>query len=79
MRDIRCPYCGEEMERGDVFAPKGVEMLWLPKEKKLPLIITKKNIAKKGGYTLSGLSYLADAQTTAYACKTCKKIVIEFE
>lgn len=43
-----CPYCGEEMENGNiVIAGTGRGMFYLPEGEKLAMILTEKSVEEK--------------------------------
>ena len=80
-RTLKCPYCGEEMEPGNiVIAGTGRGMFYLPENEKLPMILTKQNVEKKEAVVLNGIYKTAfnEPKTSCYRCKTCQKIIIEY-
>lgn len=80
---MNCPYCGTEMEKGTLHSRGG--NYFLPDGKKESKIVfyTKHYIEKAGAIALPPDPYggLFDPVEwpTAYCCRECKKIVIEYE
>lgn len=76
---VACPYCGKTMDEGAIHCESGSGVFWLPKNRNLGFINTKKSIEKKEGIVLDGpfLTRFHTSNITSYACKTCKKIVID--
>lgn len=69
-----CPYCDQQMEVGSFQSGHGI--VWLPKTKRLfaysPLF------PPKGSVVLSDLDMLKCSAVTAYLCKTCKKVIVDY-
>ncbi len=66
-----CPYCNKEMETGS-FQSKYV-IAWLPTTK-------RKTVAwyEPGEVELSNDSFFKSNAVTAYLCRECKKVMIDF-
>ena len=69
---MKCPYCGEEMEQGVIQSPH--EIGW--KNKKSYFGTAKFH---KGSIVLSKLSMFEGSATTAYCCRKCEKIIIDYK
>lgn len=78
-----CPYCGKEMVRGNLCAPRG--SWFLPVNAAEPTLLTKKNVEKCGGVVLPPGPFRGQFVTdreqfpTAYLCRVCKRIVVSCE
>ncbi|MBP1756974.1 MAG: hypothetical protein H6Q59_3372 [Firmicutes bacterium] len=70
---MKCPYCNDEMEKGLI--QSNHEIAWLPGEKKKAL--TRADFYQ-GAVVLSELSFLKSSAVTAYICKKCEKVIIDF-
>lgn len=70
---MKCPYCGEEMEKGFIQSPQ--EISWLKGEKR-PLL--GRAAFHDGSVILSELSMLKGSAVTAYLCRACKKVLIDY-
>ena len=70
---MKCPYCENEMELG--FIQSVQEISWKKGEKR-PLL----NKAKfhEGSVILSELSLINGSAVTAYLCRACKKVIIDY-
>lgn len=74
-----CPYCGEVMTRGFVYARGGEGLFFFPKNETPPPFLTRHAAEKRDGIVLDG-PYLFRLNKTAMDadfCRTCKKIVME--
>lgn len=70
---MKCPYCGKEMEKGFMQSPQ--EIAWLEGEKRHFL---SKADFYEGSVVLSKLSFLKGSAVTAYLCRDCKKVLIDY-
>lgn len=70
---MKCPYCGKEMEKGLIQSPQ--EIAWLKGEKR-PLLGRAK--FHEGSLVLSELSILKGSAVTAYLCRDCQKVIIDY-
>ena len=70
---MKCPYCDKEMEKGLIQSPQ--EIAWLKGEKRHLI-----NRAKfhQDSVVLSELSILKGSAVTAYLCRECKKVIIDY-
>ncbi len=75
---MNCPYCNKEMEKGYISDSRRYRMLWLPEGTNF-FLNTKKSITKHNGIILCELPWLEWEAPVAYACKECKKVIIEYE
>ena len=68
-----CPYCGKEMEKGHLQSPH--EIAWLKGEKRH---LFGRAGLHDGSVVLSELSYLKGSAVTAYLCRDCKKVLVDY-
>ena len=68
---MKCPYCGNEMERGVIQSPH--EISWTDKKH-----FFGRAGFHKGSVVLSQLSFLTGSAVRAYCCKSCKKVSIDY-
>ena len=71
---MKCPYCGKEMEKGLIQSLQ--ELAWLPGEKR-PLF--GRAALHENAVVLAPLSMRNGSAVTAWLCRDCKKVVIEYE
>lgn len=72
---MQCPICGNEMEKGELRSRGGV--YFLPEGEKTPLLYTLGQMEKHNAIYLH--PYLTENPPQfpeAYACRTCKKLLI---
>ncbi|HHU53020.1 MAG TPA: hypothetical protein GXZ43_02930 [Clostridiaceae bacterium] len=70
----KCPYCGNEMEKGSL--PNETHPYWLPADiKATPLryVVPKSGVKLK----LEDSTFFEYHKTTAYYCSNCKIIIAE--
>ena len=74
-----CPYCGDAMTRGFVYARGGEGLFFFPKIKTPPPFLTRHAVEKRDGIVLDGpyLFRINETAMDADFCRTCKKIVME--
>ncbi len=70
---MKCPYCGGEMESGLI--QSGNELAWLP--------VSKRKLAARaqlydGSVVLSEYSFLHGSAVTAWLCRSCEKVIIDY-
>ena len=70
---MKCPYCKNVMELG--FIQSTQEISWKKGDKK-PLIGRAQ--FHKGSVILSELSFLKGSAVTAFLCRECKKVIIDY-
>ncbi|WP_024861879.1 PF20097 family protein [Ruminococcus flavefaciens] len=70
---MKCPYCKKEMELGFIQSPQ--EISWKKGDKR-PLLGRAQ--FHEGSVILSELSFLKGAAVTAFLCRECKKVIIEY-
>ena len=70
VRLMKCPLCEKEMEKG--FVQTGQRMSWVKQKHKASLIPQEGEVLL-GNNVFSGLSF------EAYICKSCKKIVLDYD
>lgn len=68
---MKCPYCENELEQGIIESPH--ELSW----KKKSSIIGRAEF-HEGSIVLSELSMVKGSKVTAYLCRSCEKIVIDY-
>ena len=68
-QSIRCPICNQEMEKGFL---QGQERIGWVKKKHLFSILPKE------GEVLLENNFMKQFLLTAYICKDCKKIVVDY-
>ncbi|MBR0104296.1 MAG: hypothetical protein IKD83_00065 [Firmicutes bacterium] len=68
-----CPYCGKEMEKGLIQSPQ--EIAWLKGDKKH---MFGRAVLHEGSVILSQLSVMKGSAVTAYLCRDCKKVLIDY-
>ena len=75
---MMCPYCSREMEKGKLYSRGGV--FFLPEGDKLPLFYTEHEMKKHNAVYLPPYLTILDRPEfpTAYICRQCSKIVIEY-
>lgn len=77
---MNCPYCNQKMESGHLKTEGGPGLIYMPMNQSYGLFPTKKKIEKKGGIALDGpyKTRFNFTSITSYACKSCKKIIIDY-
>lgn len=70
---MKCPYCGKEMEGGMIQSPQ--EIAWLKGERKH---FFGKAEFHDGSVVLSEFSFWKGSVVTAYLCRDCKKVLIDY-
>ena len=82
---MKCPYCGEEMEKGTIYGRKDAGLPWYPENEKAPAWISESAVAKRNGLLLgkdgifpqSTLS-LKNAKLETHICRKCRKGIISY-
>ena len=76
------PVCGKEMKVGKVAYQPSAGLHFLPPGERLPHVLTKSGIEKRGGIALDGPNNLglleSDGTLPAHICRSCRKIVIDY-
>lgn len=67
-----CPYCNEEMETGVIQSPH--ELCWKKKKS-----VFDRAMFHEGSILLSGLSMLKGSAVTAFCCRKCQKVIIDYK
>ena len=70
---MKCPYCKKEMELGFIQSPQ--EISWKKGDKR-PLMGRAQ--FHEGSVILSELSFLKGSAVTAFLCRECKKVIIDY-
>lgn len=74
---MRCPCCNAEMERGELRSRGGV--FFLPEGETLPKLYTRRLMEKhRAVYLPPYMLEVVAEYPTAYLCRGCSKIVIDY-
>ena len=74
---MKCPYCSNEMEKGELRSKGGV--YYLPAGEKTPLLYTQREMKKRNAVYLPPYMTAHPMEyPTAYICRSCTKIVIDY-
>lgn len=74
---MRCPSCNTEMEKGKLRSRGGV--FFLPDGESLPLLYTENEMQKHHAVCLPPSLFSIKAEyPTAYLCRKCSKIIIDY-
>jgi len=74
---MKCPYCNNEMEKGELKSRGGV--FFLPDGEKMPKLYTENQMKKHNAvYLPPYMTAVLPEYPTAYICRLCCKIVIEY-
>ena len=75
---MKCPYCGAEMEKGELRSKGGV--YFLPEGEGVPLLYTQSQMDKHRAVCLPPYanSLTAAEYPTAYVCRACSKLIVEY-
>ncbi|MDO5603317.1 MAG: PF20097 family protein [Oscillospiraceae bacterium] len=79
---MTCPYCGEELIKGEVQSGQGGMIYWQPEpetEGFNKMRYTRRGVKTHGGIVLSGGQYNGSAPLVGYCCPVCKKIIVEYD
>lgn len=76
---MKCPYCGNEMELGNVCARGGGGLYWLPEGKAIKFTVSNKKIEDHGGIVLVNCNEVGMLEHSAYICHTCRKLLMDFD
>lgn len=75
---IGCPCCGGVMEKGIFHATGANNLLWVPKDVKLPAIMfNSKKLVNKGAVEVEFKRVSSNAYVSAFCCKGCQAILLE--
>ena len=85
---MKCPLCEKEMEKG--FVQTGQRMSWVEKEMEKGFVQTgqrmswvkqkhKASLIPQEGEVLLGNNVFSGLSFEAYICKSCKKIVLDYD
>ena len=70
---MKCPYCNKEMEKGLIQSPQ--EIAWYSGDSRR---FFNNSDFHEGSVTLSERSLLKGSAVTAWLCRDCKKVVIDY-
>lgn len=69
---MKCPYCVEKMESGELKSKNGARLHWQPDNKNIFKVhYTKSGVEDSGGIIL-GYTYNTSQRILAYSCKQFK-------
>ena len=74
---MKCPYCNNEMDKGELRSKGGV--YFLPDGEKIPLLYTEREMKKRNAVYLP--PYMTEhppVYPAAYICRSCSRIVIDY-
>ena len=82
---MKCPNCGDEMEKGYIIGRKDNGMPWYPENEKPMHLITESGVAKRNGlllgkdgiFPMSSLS-LKNARLETHICRKCRNGVFSY-
>lgn len=79
---IKCPVCGEDMERGNLRSTGGNGLFYIPDASEMSDwgIWTRGAVEKRNGIVLDGpyMTRLNSTSVRCFACRKCKKIIIDY-
>lgn len=79
----KCPFCGGDMRRGYIYAPRSSAVYWLSEGITLLRgIVSTKNIEESGGFVLgtsTKIGFIAKKRSSSYHCKSCKILITSVE
>jgi len=70
---MQCPYCGNVMEKGMIQSPH--ELNWRKGEKRK---LFGASFLHPDSVVLSEFSYLRGSAVTAWCCRACQKVIIDY-
>lgn len=74
---MKCPYCNNEMDKGELRSKSGV--YFLPDGEKTPLLYTEREMKKRNAvYLPPYMTAISVKYPTAHTCRSCSKIVIDY-
>ena len=74
---MKCPYCGQDLVKGTLRSRGG--NYFLPDGEKIPLLYTEHEMQKRNAVYLPPYQFAVPAEyPTAYLCRACSKIIIEY-
>ena len=78
---MNCPFCGAEMQNGNVVTENSVGLFFLPPESSIGFWFeTSRTIEKKGGVVLDGPYQFRTNHTElpAFLCAACRKVILDY-
>lgn len=76
---MNCPFCGKEMEQGEIRSCQGGMIYWQPvKEEINRMRYTKSSIIKHDGVVLCGSQNNLTDSKEAYICEECRKFIMSY-
>lgn len=74
---MKCPYCNNEMGKGELRSKGGV--YFLPDGEKAPLLYTERELKRRNAvYLPPYMTAHPPEYPTAYICRSCSKIMINY-
>lgn len=78
-RTPSCPYCGQAMQCGYIYAPRSNASYWLAEEWALPPgILSKSSIEKAGGFVIgkaTPIGFISKDKPKSHYCRSCNLLI----
>lgn len=79
---MKCPICGNEMEKGEMQSPQlHGHLFWAPADyfhdKAFPNTVRRKTIERGGGIVVDVRNRVFHQPTRGYACRACQVVLID--
>lgn len=75
---MKCPFCGEEMEKGSIYGRRDSGLLWLPCKEKPPQILTEASVKKRNGLFIGKKPFPEITRLDFFVCRNCSAGVSKF-
>jgi hypothetical protein len=72
---MKCPYCGGEMQHGEIFGDGRMKVCWVPENRYNISIMDK--LLSADMHRLKNVTYKSGFWIQADYCKACKKMIFE--
>lgn len=72
---MKCPYCGGEMQHGEIFGDPRMKISWIPENRYNKTRMDK--LLSADIHRLTQVSYKSGFWIQADYCKACKKMIFE--
>ena len=74
---MKCPYCNNEMEKGELRSKGG--LFFLPEGESIPKLYTDNQMKRHNAVLLPPhMASIRPEYPTAYICRQCSKIMIDY-
>jgi len=74
-----CPYCGQAMQSGYIYAPRSSASYWLGEEWALPQgILSKRSVERAGGFIIGNVTpigFISKDKPKSHYCKSCNLLI----